>query len=260
MARHRRYEKVVDRLLASPHFGERMATEWLDAARYADSFGYQADGDMHVWPWRDWVVDAFNDNLPYDRFLIWQIAGDLLADATRKQRLATAFSRLNRMTNEGGSIAEEFRQEYVSDRVHTLGTAVLGLTLECTRCHDHKYDPFTQRDYYSLGAFFNSIDEWGTYDNSQFRPTPTLLLTTPQQEAKLAEHRRRLRDLEDRVRELRESREAEFRAWLERNPKPEIPNLIAHFPLDAMIPEGNLLPNTGGGPRKNIAGEPTRAG
>jgi hypothetical protein len=239
------HEKVVDRLLASPHYGERMATEWLDAARYADSFGYQADGDMHVWPWRDWVVEAFNDNLPYDRFLTWQIAGDLLPDATRRQRLATAFSRLNRMTNEGGSIAEEFRQEYVSDRVHTLGTAILGLTLECTRCHDHKYDPLTQRDYYSLGAFFNSIDEWGTYDNSNFRPTPTLLLTTPEQETKLAEHRRRLRDLEDRVRELRESREGEFRRWLEQNPKPETPGLIGHYSADSLETDGRLIANKG---------------
>jgi hypothetical protein len=239
------YEKVVDRLLASPHFGERMATDWLDAARYADSFGYQADGDTHVWPWRDWVVEAFNENLPYDRFLTWQIAGDLLPDATRNQRLATAFSRLNRMTNEGGSIAEEFRQEYVSDRVHTLGTAVLGLTLECTRCHDHKYDPLTQRDYYSLGAFFNSIDEWGTYDNSQFRPTPTLLLTTPKQEKAIAEHRRRLRDLEERMRELRESREGDFRAWLEQSPMPETPALIGHYSLDSLETDGRLVANKG---------------
>ena len=127
------FERVVDRLLASPHFGERMAQDWLDGARYADSFGYQADGDSHVWPWRDWVIGAFNRNLPFDQFLTWQLAGDLLPQATREQRLATAFCRLHRMTNEGGSIPEEWRNEYVSDRVHTFGTAVLGLTLECTR-------------------------------------------------------------------------------------------------------------------------------
>ncbi len=126
------FEKVVDRLLASPAFGERLALEWLDVARYADSFGYQADGDSHLWPWRDWVIDAFNQNLPYDQFITWQVAGDLLDRPTRPQRLATAFNRLHRMTNEGGSIAEEYRNEYVSDRVHTFGTAFMGLTLECT--------------------------------------------------------------------------------------------------------------------------------
>ncbi|HKI33904.1 MAG TPA: DUF1549 domain-containing protein, partial [Gemmataceae bacterium] len=152
------FARVADRLLASPRFGERLAMDWLDAARYADSFGYQADGDSHVWPWRDWVIAALNDNLPFDRFVTWQVAGDLLPGATRPQRLATAFCRLHRMTNEGGSIPEEWRNEYVSDRVQTLGTAFLGLTLECTRCHDHKYDPFTMKDYYGLGAFFNSID------------------------------------------------------------------------------------------------------
>ncbi len=245
------YEKVVDRLLASPHFGERMATEWLDVARYADSFGYQADGDMHVWPWRDWVVEAFNDNLPYDQFLTWQIAGDLLPNATREQRLATAFSRLNRMTNEGGSIAEEFRQEYVSDRVHTLGTAFLGLTLECTRCHDHKYDPFTQRDYYALGAFFNSIDEWGTYDNSQFRPTPTLLAddagagneasrTSPSVARPGRASARTAGVARRRVPPLARA-----------EPEAGTTELIAYFPLDAIAPDNQLLANNGGGPGKN---------
>ena len=121
---------MADRLLASKRFGERMALEWLDAARYADSFGYQADGDMHVWPWRDWVIDAFNKNLPFDQFLTWQLAGDLLPNATRETRLATAFCRLHRMTGEGGSISEEYRNESVSDRVHTFGTARITLRHE----------------------------------------------------------------------------------------------------------------------------------
>ncbi len=168
------FEKVADRLLASRRFGERMALEWCDVARYADSFGYQADGDSNVWPWRDWVIAAFNRNLPFDQFVTWQLAGDLLPGATREQRLATAFNRLHRMTNEGGSIPEEFRTEYVADRVQTFGTALLGLTLECCRCHDHKYDPIAQKDFYGLSAFFNSIDEWGTYDSAAFRATPTL--------------------------------------------------------------------------------------
>ena len=135
------YEKLVDRLLASPHYGERMANDWLDLARYADTYGYQADVDRDMSPWRDWVIRAFNENLSYDKFIFWQLAGDLIPGATHEQRLATAFNRLHRQTNEGGSVEEEFRTEYVADRVHTMGTAFLGLTLECARCHDHKYRP-----------------------------------------------------------------------------------------------------------------------
>jgi hypothetical protein len=237
----RAFEKVADRLLASPHFGERLAMDWLDAARYADSFGYQADADSNVWPWRDWVIAAFNRNLSFDRFLTWQLAGDLLPPATREQRLATAFCRLHRMTNEGGSIPEEWRNEYVSDRVHTFGTAVLGITLECTRCHDHKYDPLTMRDYYGLGAFFNSIDEWGTYDSAAFRPTPALPLPTPDQERALAAHRQEVAKLAARLREVEQSREAAFRAWLARTDlKPDVPGLAGHYPLDRREAKGEL--------------------
>jgi hypothetical protein len=235
------YEKVVDRLLASPHFGERMAQEWLDVARYADSFGYQADGDTHLWPWRDWVIAAFNKNLPYDQFLTWQLAGDLLDNPTREQRLATAFCRLHRMTNEGGSIAEEWRNEYVSDRVHTFATAILGLTFECARCHDHKYDPLSMKDYYSLGGFFNSIDEWGTYDNSHFRPTPALMLPTPDQERALAAAAEEVRRRVERLRQVCGEREAAFHTWMDRSDmKADIPGLVGHFPLDRIEPGGKL--------------------
>jgi hypothetical protein len=235
------FERVVDRLLSSPRFGERMAMEWLDVARYADSFGYQADGETHVWPWRDWVIRAFNDNLPYDRFLTWQIAGDLLPNTTRAQRLATAFCRLNRMTNEGGSIAEEWRNEYVSDRVHTFATALLGLTMECSRCHDHKYDPLTQKEYYSLGAFFNSIDEWGTYANSSLRPTPTLLLPTAGQERDIARLAEKVDEADRRARRLERSREPAFRDWLSRGGiRPEIPGLVASYSLDRLVGRKNL--------------------
>ena len=178
------YETVVDRLLASPAYGERMANDWLDLARYADTFGYQADRNMNVWPWRDWVIRAYNDNLPYDDFVTWQIAGDLLPEATRDQRLATTFNRLHRQTNEGGSINEEFRVEYVNDRVATFGTAFLGLTLDCSRCHDHKYDPISMREYYELTAFFNNIDESGLYSHfTAAVPTPALALYEGDQEA-----------------------------------------------------------------------------
>ena len=141
------YEKVVDRLLASEASAERLTAEWLDVARYSDSYGFQVDGDRFVWPWRDWVIRAFRENLPYDQFITWQLAGDLLPDATRDQKLATAFNRLHPQNVEGGSVPEEFRVEYVADRVHTYGTAFLGLTMECSRCHDHKYDPITAKDY-----------------------------------------------------------------------------------------------------------------
>jgi hypothetical protein len=177
------YEKQVDRLFKSPAYGERMALDWLDAARYADTFGYQADRDMHVWPWRDWAIRAFQNNLPYNEFILHQIAGDMLPGATRDQKLATAFNRLHRQTNEGGSIEEEFRAEYISDRIRTMGSAFLGLTLECCRCHDHKFDPISQKEYYSLSAFFNQIDEHGLYSHfTETAPTPALLLYEADQE------------------------------------------------------------------------------
>ena len=177
------YARAVDHYLASPAYGERMAMDWLDLARYADTYGYQADVDRDMSAYRDWVIRAFNDNLSYDQFLTWQLAGDLLPNATREQRIATAFNRLHRQTNEGGSIEEEFRTEYVVDRVNTFGTAMLGLTMECARCHDHKFDAITQRDYYSLFAFFNNIDESGLYSHfTNATPSPSLLLWPPEKE------------------------------------------------------------------------------
>lgn len=179
-------EGVVDRLLASARFGERWATDWLDVARYADSYGYQSDLLMPTWPYRDWVVRALNANMPYDRFLTEQLAGDLLPNATRDQVLATAFNRLHRQSNEGGSIAEEFKTEYAVDRTATFGTAVLGLTLACARCHDHKFDPITQREFFQFYAYFNSIEEYGLLLSTEIVPTPSLLLPTPEQETTLA--------------------------------------------------------------------------
>ena len=155
------YERVVDRLLASPRYGERMAARWLDAARYADTNGYQDDGIRHMWRWRDWVIEAYNRNLPFDRFTIEQLAGDLLPDATLEQHIATGFNRNHRTNAEGGIIPEEYAVEYVVDRVETTSTVWLGLTLGCTRCHDHKFDPFTQREFYQLFAYFNNVPERG---------------------------------------------------------------------------------------------------
>lgn len=155
------YEKLVDELLAQPQYGERMAVHWMDVARYADSHGYQDDGLRTMWPWRDWVIHAFNKNYPYDQFVIWQLAGDLLPNPTKEQVLATGFNRNHKITQEGGVIDEEYRIEYVTDRTNTFAKAFLALTFECAHCHDHKYDPISQKDYYRTFAFFNRVPEKG---------------------------------------------------------------------------------------------------
>lgn len=155
------YEKMVDQLLQSPAYGEKMSIHWLDLARYADSHGYQDDGYRTQWPWRDWVIHAFNENMHYNDFVTWQLAGDLLPDASKEQLLATGFNRNHKITEEGGVIQEEYRTMYVLDRTDLLGKGLLGVTLECARCHDHKYDPFSQKDYYQMSAFFNNIKEVG---------------------------------------------------------------------------------------------------
>ena len=164
------YERQVDRLLASPRYGERMSWEWLEAARYADSNGYQGDSERTMWPWRDWVVRAFNSNLPFDQFTLWQLAGDLLPAATPEQRLATGFVRNHMINGEGGRIPEENRIDYLFDQAETTATVWLGATFNCTRCHDHKYDPYTQRDYFSLVAFFNRTAVDGSGGDPQSKP------------------------------------------------------------------------------------------
>jgi len=197
------YETVVDRLLASPRYAERMAADWLDLARYADTYGYQNDVESRVWPWRDWVIRSFDTNLSYDRFVAHQLAGDLFGEPTREGRLATAFNRLHRQTNEGGSVNEEFRVEYVADRVHTFGTAFLGLTLECARCHDHKFDPLAQTDYYGLFAFFDDIDESGLYSHfTTGVPTPTLLLSEAEDDRRIALLQERISAAEEELADL----------------------------------------------------------
>ncbi|MBI1334918.1 MAG: DUF1553 domain-containing protein [Armatimonadetes bacterium] len=212
------YEKVVDRLLASPHFGERIAVDWLDAARYSDSYGYQSDLIMPSWPYRDWVIKSFNNNLPYDQFLTDQIAGDLLPNATRDDRLATAFNRLHRQSNEGGSIPLEFKTEYASDRVNTFGTAVLGLTLGCAKCHDHKFDPISQKEYYQLFAYFNNIDEYGLLLSSEIVPTPSLLLPTKEQEARRAELETARDQAQHNLEQVAEQAKPRFDKWLNAKP------------------------------------------
>ncbi|MFO0927483.1 MAG: DUF1553 domain-containing protein [Gemmataceae bacterium] len=227
-------EKVVDRLLASPRYGERMASDWLDVARYADTHGYQADRDRPMWPYRDWVIRAFNRNQRFDEFATWQLAGDLLPNATKDQRLATAFNRLHMQNEEGGIVEEEFRVAYVVDRVNTMGTAFLAMTLECSRCHDHKYDPLTMRDFYGLFAYFQNIDEAGqtTYFTPSM-PVPTLLLSTDEQDAQLARLKQTIADRETALLQGREAARTAFPAWLvARGKQPDVGGLVGSYRFD----------------------------
>lgn len=210
------YEKVLDRLFASPHYGEKMALPWLDAARYADSNGFQQDGDTFQWVWRDWVVKALNENMPFDRFTVEQLAGDLLPNATLDQKIATAFNRNHLVNGEGGAIPEEQRFNNLFDRVDTTATNWLGLTMACAQCHDHKYDPITQKDYYSLMAAFNNVSESGVAgrQSSKMRVSPPFL------EAPTAEHKATLASLEAVVSGLKTALAEKRKLW-ERREKPD---------------------------------------
>lgn len=236
------YERVVDRLLKNKHYGERMTADWLDLARYSDTYGYQVDRDRFVWPWRDWVVRAFNTNMPYDQFVTEQLAGDLLPNSTDDQILATTFNRLHPQKVEGGSTPEEFRIEYVSDRTQTFATAFLGLTMECCRCHDHKYDPLSQREYYQISAFFDNIAEAGLYSYfTSSVPTPTLALVDAATEAKIAGLRREVMAVINTLSELTETRRDAFNAWRQKSVVPEtlIPGRIANLDFEGEITGGN---------------------
>jgi hypothetical protein len=168
------YEKVADRLLASPHYGERMAVPWLDLVRYTDTVGFHGDQNQNAWAYRDYVIDAFNRDKPFDQFTIEQLAGDLLPHPTPETRAATCFNRLNMMTREGGAQPKEYLAKYAADRVRTVGMTWLGITMGCAECHDHKYDPITQRDFYSLAAFFADVKQWGVYADYGYTPNPDL--------------------------------------------------------------------------------------
>jgi hypothetical protein len=192
------HEKVVDRLLASPHYGERMALEWLDAARFADTHGYHLDSGRDMTAWREWVIEAFNANLPFDRFTVEQLAGDLLPGATLAQQIASGFNRNHMINFEGGAIPEEYHNAYLVDRVNTTATVWLGLTLACTQCHDHKYDPFTQKEFYQLYAFFHNVPENGL-DGAQGNAAPLVKAPTPEQQEKLAALDREIAEHEARA-------------------------------------------------------------
>ena len=182
----RAYEKVVDRLLASPRYGEKMAQAWMDGARYADSNGFQSDWERYQYRWRDWVINAYNQNMPFDQFTVEQIAGDLLPHATLNQKIATGFNRNHRINTEGGVIAEEWRTENVIDRAEATSAVWMGMTMGCARCHDHKYDPVSQRDFYRFTAFFNNVSETGSGQEAPVNHPPFIKSPTPAQTAKLA--------------------------------------------------------------------------
>jgi hypothetical protein len=207
------YAKVVDRLLSSPHYGERMAIGWLDLARYADSNGFQIDSSRQQWPWRDWVIDAFNRNMPYDQFTIEQIAGDMLPEASLSQRVASGFNRNHRLNGEGGIIAEEWRVETVIDRVETTGTTWLALTLNCCRCHDHKYDPITQKEFYSLFSYFNNVAESGTLQGESRNTDPVLSVPTPEQQHQVADYEKQIQQAQEALAQAEANIEILMEPW-----------------------------------------------
>lgn len=233
------YEKQVDRLIASPHFGEKMAIDWLELARFSDSHGYTVDRIVDMSPYRDWVIKSFNENMPYDQFIQWQLAGDLMPQPTRDMLIATGFNRIHQQNTEGGIIEEEFRTEYVVDRTNTTGVALMGLTLGCARCHDHKYDPVSQKNYYEIFAFFNNVREAGQIAFSDAMPSPTIILPTPEKEAILKYLKSEVTILEKEVKETEANEKTSFDQWVETKgyrtlAKEKIPanGLLAHFDFD----------------------------
>jgi hypothetical protein len=241
------YEKVIDRLLKSPAYGERMATEWMDVARYADSDGYLDDKHREFSPWRDWVIHTFNRNMPYDKFITWQLAGDLIPDKSKETILATAFNRLNKKSSEAGIVFEEYRVEYNADRVQTVSTGIMGLSVQCARCHDHKYDPISQEDYYKMFGLFNSTNEIGTpvYGPDQ-TPGPALLLTEPENEKLLLFIDQQTAELETQKKTHLANAAPAFQAWLNAGKmssdvlaKMAKTSLVAYYPFDQLVPQPN---------------------
>ena len=233
------YEKQVDRLLNSPHYGEKMAVDWLDLARFADSHGYTVDRLRDMSPYRDWVIKSFNDNFPYDKFIQWQLAGDLMPDPTTEMIIATAFNRNHPQNMEGGIIEEEFQSEYVVDRTNTFGDAFLGLSIGCAKCHDHKFDPVSQENYYELFSFFNNVKEAGQISWDDALPTPTLQLPTEAQEKTIRFINTTIAEQEKKLAQLKNDAIPAFEKWLNTNTYNRLANekiphsgLIAHYSFD----------------------------
>lgn len=230
------YEKVVDQYLDRDAYGERMAAAWMDVSRYADSHGYQDDGMRNMWPWRDWVIASFNSNQPFDAFLTWQLAGDMLPDATRDQILATGFNRNHMQSQEGGVVDEEYRVEYVADRTHTLGKAFMGLSLECARCHDHKYDPISQKEYYQLFGYFNSVNELGIIPYAG-EASPTVILPSEEAETKLQAIEAELEPLVAQLDVKHPDYDKGYARWLNglgNQQRLTLPGMVGHYPMESI--------------------------
>lgn len=208
------YEKQVDRLLASPHFSEQLALDWMDLSRYADTHGYTVDRYRDVSPWRDWVIKAFNENMPYDQFLRWQIAGDMMPNASKEQILATTFNRLHPQNLEGGIVDEEFRVEYVSDRTNVVSEGMMGLTMACAKCHDHKYDPISQKNYFEMYSFFNNVNESGQIPWDWSMPVPNMQLPTEEQDKFMAYIETLVKEKDKRVTDVEHDILPEANEWI----------------------------------------------
>lgn len=256
------YEKVVDRLLATKHYAERMTMEWLDLARYADTNGYNNDEDRTMWPWRDWVIDAFHHNMPFDQFVVEQLAGDLLPSPSQSQLVATAFLRNQGHNTEGGIIQEEYRVEYVADRVHTTATVFLGLSLQCARCHDHKYDPVSQKEYYEFYAYFNSLDERQASYSKFLAAEPFVRVPSADQETRLQELQQALEEQQESLDRSRLEVDRRLAEWLSQGRASDAGGdittryahrLLHHFSMDPLpepTPEPSLDSPPEGAERK----------
>ena len=233
------YERVVDRLLASPHYGEHMGRYWLDAARYGDTHGLHLDNVRQIWPYRDWVIKSFNQNMPFDQFTIEQLAGDLLPNATEEQRIATGFNRCNVTTSEGGALPEEYHVHYTVDRVATMSTVFMGISMGCVTCHESKFDPFEMKDFYQLYAFFNSLDG-AVMDGNKPLPPPVLKMPNPKHRARLKVVSGELVTVEKQLRDRDAAASSSFAAWtksrIDQGNPSALPTsgLVGHWPLDAV--------------------------
>lgn len=255
------YEKQVDKLLATPQYGEQMALGWMDLSRFADTHGYSVDRYRDMSPWRDWVIDAFNNNMSYEQFVTWQLAGDLMENPGREMILATAFNRLHPQNMEGGIVNEEFLVEYAVDRASTVGQAFLGLTVACARCHDHKYDPISHREFYQLTDFFNNVNESGQISWNDATPVPTLRLTTEEEDKVLLYMENLIAEAEKGIEEVEKTEVApDFEKWLAENGHSSIVSenplkgLTAYFDLNGPG-LGNVLKTGEKGTMKNPSTE-----
>ena len=255
------YEKQVDRLISSPHFGEKMAVDWLDLARFADSYGYTVDRLRDMTPYRDWVIDAFNKNLPYDQFIQWQLAGDLMPNPTKEMVIATAFNRLHQQNMEGGIIEEEFQNEYVIDRVNTTGVAIMGLPIGCAKCHDHKFDPISQKNYYEMYSFFNRVKEAGQISWDDATPSPAILLPSKEKETMIEEMKKEIVTQEQKLAQSLKNSDPGFKNWIHAKKyrqleKEKIPlaGLQAQFNFDNGSLKNSVKPQQKGAMKRGLEG------